>query len=306
MPWRAPLLGINAPWELRDYAAGLAARKAAGLGMVIVSDHLSFRDGFGQDALIRAGMVHAQQPDLTVLVAVYLLPLRHPSLVARQLCDLNQMAPGKLVLGVGVGGEDRAEIAAAGVDPATRGRRTDESLRCLRQLMTGQPVAFAGEHFQLDGVRIVPAIDPPVPILVGGRSDAALRRTARLGDGWFGIFCTPDRFAGSLERIAAEADAAGRQVDWRHGMQVWCCIDDDARKARSMLAARMSSFYQVPFEKFERYAPAGSAEQVAEFLAAYVRAGARYLNLSPVGLDSYGIDGVAKVKEYLVREFGSA
>jgi len=62
----------------------------------------------------------------------------------------------------------------------------------------------------------------------------------------------------------------------------------------------------VPFEKFARYAPAGPAEQVAEFLAGYVRASARYLNLSPVGPDGYGIEGVAKVREHLIAEFGSA
>ncbi|MEQ9642293.1 MAG: LLM class flavin-dependent oxidoreductase [Alphaproteobacteria bacterium] len=300
----APLLGINAPWDPPDYAAGLAARKAAGLEMVIVSDHLSFRNGFGQDALIRAGMVHAQQPDLTVLVAVYLLPLRHPALVARQLSDLNQMAPGKLVLGIGVGGEDRAEIAAAGIDPATRGKRTDESLICLRGLMTGAPVEFEGAHFRLDGVKIVPAVEPAVPILVGGRSEAALRRAALHGDGWFGIFCTADRFARSLDQIGEAAAAADRDVDWRHGMQVWCAVDDDVAAARARLSQTMSSFYQVPWEKFERYAPAGTAEQVAEYLAAYVRAGARLINLAPVGDDQACVDGVAKVKEYLEAEFG--
>ncbi len=298
------LLGINAPWELRDYAAGLAARKAAGLEMVIVSDHLSFRNGFGQDALIRAGMVHAQQPDLTVLVAVYLLPLRHPALVARQLADLDQMAPGKLVLGIGVGGEDRAEIAAAGIDPTTRGKRTDESLICLRGLMTGEPFEFHGAHFDLDGVKIVPAVQPAVPILVGGRSEAALRRTALHGDGWFGIFCTVDRFARSLAQIEAEAETAGRTVDWRHGMQVWCAIDDDVAAAKARLSETMSSFYQVPWEKFERYAPAGTAEQVAEYLAGYVRAGTRLINLAPVGDDQACVEGVAKVKELLDAEFG--
>lgn len=300
----APLLGINAPWAPRDFAAGLAARRAAGLEMVIVSDHLSFRDGFGQDALIRAGMVHALAPELTVLVAVYLLPLRHPALVARQLCDLDQMAPGKLVLGIGVGGEDRAEIAAAGIDPATRGKRTDEALVCLRGLMTGEPFSFDGRLIQLDNVRIVPAVDPAVPILVGGRSEAALRRTARHGDGWFGIFCTVDRFARSLAQIEAEAETVGRRVDWRHGMQVWCAIDDDVAAAKARLSATMSGFYQVPWEKFERYAPAGTAAQVAEYLAGYVRAGARLINLAPVGDDLACVEGVAKVKELLEAEFG--
>ena len=64
---------------------------------------------------------------------MYLLPLRHPVLVARQLADIERLAPGRLVLGVGVGGEDRHEVAICGVDPATRGARMDECLAVLRR-----------------------------------------------------------------------------------------------------------------------------------------------------------------------------
>ena len=114
-----PLIGITAPWDRAETARGLAARRDAGLELVVVSDHVSFRGGTGQDGLLRAAGVHALQPDLTVLVGVYLLALRHPTLVARQLADLHEMAPGRLLLGVGVGGDDRHEIEACGVDPAT-------------------------------------------------------------------------------------------------------------------------------------------------------------------------------------------
>jgi alkanesulfonate monooxygenase SsuD/methylene tetrahydromethanopterin reductase-like flavin-dependent oxidoreductase (luciferase family) len=165
-------------------------------------------------------MVHAPEPSLPAFVCVYLLGLRHPSIVARQMAELEAMAP-KLILGVGVGGGDRAEIQACGVDPRTRGVRTNEALVCLRRLLTGEAEEFDGEHFSLEGVRIAPAVDSAPPVLFGGRSEKALERTARYGDGWFGIFCTVERFARSVEMIADQAATLGRQQpDWRHGMQI--------------------------------------------------------------------------------------
>jgi alkanesulfonate monooxygenase SsuD/methylene tetrahydromethanopterin reductase-like flavin-dependent oxidoreductase (luciferase family) len=96
-----------------------------------------------------------------VYVALYLLPLRHPVLVARQLATIAQLAPGRLTLGVGIGGEDPHELEICGVDPRTRGRRMDESLQILRGLGKGTPVTFDGEFFSLDEALILPAPSPP-------------------------------------------------------------------------------------------------------------------------------------------------
>ena len=94
---------------------------------------------------------------IPIFVAVYLLPLRHPTLVARQVADLELLAPGRLVLGLGIGGEDPHEYTVCGVDPRTRGRRMDECLEVLRSLLTGTPVTFHGEFFDLDDALILPA-----------------------------------------------------------------------------------------------------------------------------------------------------
>jgi len=105
-------------------------------------------------------------------------------LVARQLADFAGLAPGRLVLGVGVGGEDRHEVSVCGVDPATRGRRMDECLAIVRQLLDGNAVSYHGAFFDLDEAVVAPASAVPIPIVVGGRSDTAVRRAGRLGDGW--------------------------------------------------------------------------------------------------------------------------
>lgn len=294
-------IGISAPWEHSDFSKGLARRKAAGFDLVVLSDHVSFRDGSGQDGLMRAAMAHAIQPDLQVLISSYLLALRHPVIVARQIAELDALAPGQLILGVGVGGDDRHEVKSCGVDPCTRGRRTDEALECLIALQKGKPVNFDGNHFQLNEVQIAPGILPPTPILIAGRAEKALSRAARFGSGWFGIFLSTDRFASAIKDIEDQAHGLGRQdVDWQHGMQFWCCVDKNKSKARARLAERMENFYQVPFEKFERYCPAGTAEEVANFIKGYVSKGARIVNLTTPGTDDEVVQQASEIRDLLL------
>src|SRR5215469_6571839 len=159
--------------------AALARAADAGVDHLCVGDHVSFFVGAGSDGLITAASMLAGQAELLVYVGLYLLPLRHPVPVARQLASIAQLAPGRLTLGVGIGGEDRHELQICGVDPSTRGRRMDESLQILRALSSGKPVSFDGEFYSLHDALIVPEPSPPIPLVVGGRSEAAVQRAAR-------------------------------------------------------------------------------------------------------------------------------
>ncbi|HEY1574099.1 MAG TPA: LLM class flavin-dependent oxidoreductase [Pseudonocardiaceae bacterium] len=284
-PWGPLNRGVDAA---REYLARVGE---AGIDHVCCGDHVSFGGGHGSDGLVQATALSMLHPTLPVHTGVYLLPLRHPVPVARQLTDLARLAPGRLVFGVGVGGEDRHEIAVCGVDPATRGRRMDESLTVLRGLLTGSPVTLHGEFFDLTDAVVLPAPSIPIPIVIGGRSDAAIRRAARLGEGWLGIWNSPDRFA-------AAVDMAG---PGRHAMQVWCGFaDTGAAAARSCLAQAMQRVYGVPFERFERYCPYGTPEDVVEFLARYVTAGCTEFNLIPQAPhDDEALAGVAAVRKLL-------
>src|SRR3954447_6383575 len=211
-------------------------RRVAGAGVdhLCVGDHVSFFVGAGSDGLISASSLLAAQDALPVYVGLYLLPLRHPVVVARQLATVAQLAPGGVTLGVGVGGEDRHEIEVCGVDPTTRGRRTDESLHVLRNLAAGTPVSFDGEFFSLDDALILPAPAPAVPLVVGGRSDAAVRRAARLGDGWLGIWVSPRRYRAVCDQIAELATDAGREAaTFEHALNVWCGFAPTREAARA-------------------------------------------------------------------------
>jgi alkanesulfonate monooxygenase SsuD/methylene tetrahydromethanopterin reductase-like flavin-dependent oxidoreductase (luciferase family) len=271
-----------------------------GLDHVFIADHVSFHVGTGMDGLINAATLTALNPALKVVVGVYLLALRHPVLVARQLATIAEAAPGQLVFGVGVGGEDRNEIAMCGVDPRTRGRRTDESLHVLRQLLGGEPVTHSGEFFNFERAWIQPAPQPPIPILIGGRASAAMRRTALYGDGWLGIWCSPQRYAQALEEIADQAAEVGRPAPMHNGIQLWIGIDDDPAHARARLAKGMERFYRIPFERFEKYSPYGTPAAVADALARYRDAGCRLFNLMPVAATpDEGIAAVAQIKRLL-------
>ncbi len=265
-----------------------------------VGDHVSFFVGAGSDGLITAASLLAAQAELPVYVGLYLLPLRHPVLVARQLATLTELAPGRLTLGVGVGGEDRHELEICGVDPTTRGRRMDESLRILRALADGNPLSFDGEFFTLHDALITPALTPRIPLIVGGRSPAAARRAATLGDGWLGIWVSPRRYATTLDQIAQQAAEAGRDPNgFQHALNVWCGFGPTREAARTTLATRMQTFYQMPFEPFERYSPHGTPAQVAEFLSPYIEAGCTTINV--IACADNADDAIAAVGELRER-----
>ncbi|MGH3432533.1 MAG: LLM class flavin-dependent oxidoreductase [Thermocrispum sp.] len=275
----------------------------AGLDHVAVGDHVGFHGGTGFDGMVSATAAATSSDRLSVLLSVYQLALRHPMTVSRQLASLAQLAPGRVVFGVGAGGEDRSEVSNCGVDPSTRGRRLDESLTVLRQLATGEPVDHAGEFFELKDARILPAPQPRVPVVIGGASPAAVRRTARFGDGWLGIFCSARRFAATVEAIRAESDRIGRPAPQWLGLNVWCGLDPDASAARDLLAPRMGALYNLPFAKFERIAPAGTPADVAAWLAPFVEAGARHLTLiTAASSPEAGVDLAAEVKQRLTLE----
>jgi alkanesulfonate monooxygenase SsuD/methylene tetrahydromethanopterin reductase-like flavin-dependent oxidoreductase (luciferase family) len=287
---------------LGQTALALRTMADAGLDHVLVGDHVSFRGGWGIDGLIAAATYAALEPRLTTYLAVYLLPLRHPAPVARQLATLATYAPGRLIFGVGIGGEDRHEVEICGVDPATRGRRMDEYLDALRGLLTGQPVTFHGQYLDLEEAQIVPAPSPPIPIVVGGRSDAAIRRAGRLAEGWMGIWCSTRRFSAAVEMAAEEAARAARgAVPWQHAMHVWCGIGATREAAREHVAAAMEQTYRLPFASFERYVPYGTPADVAEMLRGYAEAGCRSFNLKPCAAESAeAIEGAAEIRRLLI------
>ena len=305
-------VGLRVPHELAGGAAGLrefvARVEATGIDRLFVGDHVTFKGGHGFDGLLTATALAVASRRLVVQTAVYLLPLRHPVPVARQVATLAALAPRPAGLRRGPGRRRPGRAARLRCRPGTRGRRMDEALAVLRPLLDGQEVTRPGSFFQLDQVRIRPAPEPPVPIVIGGRSDAALRRVARHGDGWLGLWVSPARYGEAVEADRQVRRGAGRARPgngeagqaWQHGMHVWCGFGGSPAAARSRLAAVLEEFYRTPFSKFERYCPCGTPEEIAASLQPYVDAGCRSFNLIPVAdSDQAAIDGADAVRTRL-------
>jgi probable F420-dependent oxidoreductase len=144
---------------------------------------------------------------LRFLANVFVLPLRELFAAAKAISTAAVLAEDRVVLGIGIGWL-REEFDAVGADFTTRGARTDEMLTVLTTLWRGEPFAFTGDHHRFAELRMLPAPARPIPVLVGGTSDAALRRAAR-ADGWIGVNHAEAELLPILDRIARARDAAG-------------------------------------------------------------------------------------------------
>lgn len=309
-PPRVPLsIGIRIPHSTANGTANalrdlVARAEEAGIDRLCVGDHVTFNGGQGYDGLLQAAVLATATRGLEVETSIYQLPLRHPVPVARQVSNIAQLAPGRFIFGVGIGGEDEAEYRACGVDPRSRGRRMDEALGIVRALLDGQTVTSSGEFFPIDQVKILPVPSQRVPIIVGGRSDAAARRVAAQGDGWLGLWVSAQRYTAVTQRIEDLAGEQGRSVDrWLHRMYAWCGVGDSRGTARPGIKDAMEQLYRIPFERFERYCPMGSPEDIAEALLPFVEAGCRAFDLNAVALDpETAVAAVARVKQLLAAE----
>jgi probable F420-dependent oxidoreductase len=142
--------------------------------------------------------------------SVLVLPHRHPVLVAKVAATLDRVAPGRLILGVGVGWMQE-EVELFGVPYPQRGAWSDEAIRVMRACWSPEErTSHAGRFFRFRDLGCFPKPARPIPIWVGGDTPAALRRVAALADGWHAAFPTSDHLRPALERLREECRRAGR------------------------------------------------------------------------------------------------
>ena len=252
-----------------------------------VGDHIAFAVAIF-DPLLQLAQAAVVSRRLKLGTNVYLVPLRHPVPIAKQAATLDHLSEGRLIFGVGVGGEFPKEFEACGVPSSERGARLSAAIPLLRQLWRGEPVSCSGRYF---GAFSEVSMQPPArqpggpPIWVGGRADAALARAGRLADGWISYVVTPETYRAGLETIAAAAEAAGRQIDrFGTGHLLFARLDASYEQALDAAAATLSHRYAMDFRRAaERYAALGRPEHVAERIRAFHEAGVRHLVLDLVG-----------------------
>src|SRR6185436_16309414 len=170
--------------------------------------------------------------------SVFVTPFRTPALAAREIAMVDYLSGGRLLPAFGIGAEQEREFLAAGVPFRERGRRTDEAIAIMRRCWSEDEVTFKGEFWQLDRITVLPKpVQQPMPLWIGGNSEAAMRRAGRLGDGWIPSFITPDQLRVGVRKTQAFAAESGREIPADHfGALFYCCLDPDPAVARAMAA----------------------------------------------------------------------
>jgi len=165
------------------------------------------------EPLATMGVLVGATQRVKIGTAVLVMPYRHPVLLARMLVTLDVLSGGRMLLGAGVGWLAEEFIALGARPFAARGRVTDECIEIVKRLCQGGEVTFQGEHYQLDPVVSRPGSvqRPHPPILIGGTSNAALQRVARLGDGWMSTGLRPERLRARLNMLDKLCQAHGRR-----------------------------------------------------------------------------------------------
>jgi alkanesulfonate monooxygenase SsuD/methylene tetrahydromethanopterin reductase-like flavin-dependent oxidoreductase (luciferase family) len=254
------------PVELTEMMRLGSDAEAARFDSVWVGDHLLWHTPI-VDAFTLLATFASSTTRVELGTAIYLLGLRQRATAAKGLTSLSALSGGRLVLGVGVGGENPEEFAAAQVDHAQRGKLLDAAMEYFLEIWRTNP----------DGIE--PTGAPP-RLLVGGRSNASRRRILRFDAGWLAAFVSPRRIA---EERALLAEQAGKEVHTAlHGYML---CGDDAAAVRREAGRFLSHVYAMPEEPLMRYTIAGTPEQCVEQIGAYVEAGVTELVLRPAGWD---------------------
>ena len=275
--------GFSSPEGARhtvEYAAAL------GFDSLWVGDHVAFPVPI-MNALIQLALAAGYAKTISLGTCVYLLPLRHPTPVAKQVGTLDRLLGGRFVFGVGVGGEFPNEYAACGVPVQQRGARLSEGIEVLKALWRAEPVSFTGRYYALDDVQMLPA---PVttggpPIWCGGRSRAALTRAGEMADGYISYAVDANMYREALAVIDTAGRRVGRDMNgYQHAHMLFVRIDDRFEDAHQTATEHLSRRYAMDFSKpAKRYAALGKPADVAAVIAKFREAGASQIVLDLTG-----------------------
>ncbi len=209
------------PGAVREYALAV---QDLGYDHLLVYDHVlgadpSHYQGWSgaytheamfHEPMVLFGYLAGIVPRLELITGIVILPQRQTALVAKQAAQVDILTGGRLRLGIGIGW-NAVEYEALGQDFHTRGRRVEEQINLLRDLWTREVVTFEGRWDTVTAAGINPMpVQRPIPIWMGGRADAVLRRVGRLSDGWIPTLPPDHETAQLWERIKEHARQAGR------------------------------------------------------------------------------------------------
>jgi probable F420-dependent oxidoreductase len=258
---------------------------ALGFDSLWTGDHVSFHTPL-YDSLTLLASYAGITSRVKLGAGVYLLALRHPTVAAKITSTLDALSGGRLIFGVGVGGENPKEFEACGIPHKERGARVTEGIDVVRTLWRDSPASFKGRFTHFEGVSIdpKPVQKPAPPIWIGGRSDAALARAGRQGDGWISYVVQAERYKQGVVKIEAAAAMAGRSLaSFVRAHLTFITVGRDYESAERAWVERLSTRYAQDFAPLaKKYGIIGTPEQCADQLQRFIEAGCSYFVLNPI------------------------
>ena len=228
--------------------------------------------------------------DVRIGVACLVVPCRNPLYAAKQIATLDVLSGGRLDVGVGIGSPatiESREYEILGVNRRVRGKICDDYIGAMKSIWTTDPSSYHGSFVTFEDAEIFPKPlqKPHPPLWVGGWTEAAMKRSARLGDGWLPAWLTPKDLAVRYQKVKEMASAFGRSPDGiKLGLEVYVSIDQDSAKAKqdavgTFQASRGTYEREMTLEFLETVSLIGSPGEIREKIGAYVRAGVSHFEL---------------------------
>jgi probable F420-dependent oxidoreductase len=256
------------------YAGVVGAAQVVGLDSVWVPDHVLKVFGPVLDPLTPLAFLAGSTSRTKLGTGVLVLPYRHPVVLANVASTLDVLSGGRFVLGAGAGW-NAAEFEALGMGVGERGRRTDEILECLQSLWSGEKSSFSSRVYSFSDAQI--GTRPHTPggsqVLVGGNSEAALRRTLRFAKGWMGFRDDPHsirRVRDDLHRLSQEQDRDPEELEIETTINIKPQAPNEPRDTAQELIESLgqlkeagASFCALSLSTMTRESPAWVAEEIA-------------------------------------------
>lgn len=294
--------GLPEPKELYRY---VERADELGIDSIWMPDHV-ISESPELEPVISMAVIAARTQDIKMGPSVATLPARNPVEVANVYANLDYLTGGRdrVIMGVGLGNEPRL-YEAIGIPLKERADRLREAIEILRLLWTEDDVDYDGEFYHLEDVTVNPKPAEPLDIWIGGNSDAALRRVAEYGDGWFPASIPPERFEAGLERLMEHCEAVGRHVERDEaGIIVRTHVADDPDEARAVRDAYLSnSDRDASVEEFESYSAVGTPEDVIAKVQDYVDHGCTKFVLRPICRPESRIEQIERYARDVIPAF---
>jgi probable F420-dependent oxidoreductase len=255
--------------------------ETSGVDSIWQTDRLISREPFLESMSVMAALAGATKR-IKFGMNVASAGLRDPLLLAKQCATIDMLSNGRLLPAFGVGSPRGPEWQATGRTFKGAGAVAEEAIEIMARLWAEESVTFKGRHFHYENARIAPRpVQNPLPLWIGGSSDAAIRRTARLATGWQGGAETPDEARPIVARIKAETAALGRSIDEDHyGIGIPYRLGKWTDKG---IAERAEAYQKRQARDPSQTFAVGDAGTILARIRAYVDAGVVKFILRPIG-----------------------